>query len=224
MACSALVVGCGGGGSGGSDAQTVIDDADAAPGGGCPADVGAISRRGWTAPAGEDEGEDVSEAACFEDIQPDLSELTVTGHAESGTFETDEAWVSSTASVYRTEEEAREAFEGGRDALLSDELAACFGDVFAEAMAAEENDVEIEVGEASSSEIAIPDVGAQRSAALRVEIPLDVEGQTASAYMEFIGLEEGRTIGSLVTFSFLTPFPADETERLAGIVAGRLGD
>ena len=63
-------------------------------------------------------------------------------------------------------------------------------------MAAEENDVEIEVGEASASEVAIPDVGAQRSAALRVEIPLDVEGQAASAYMEFIGLEEGRTIGA----------------------------
>ena len=223
MACSALVVGCGGGGSGGSDAQTVIDDADQRQAEDALLTL-ADFPSGWTAPAGEDEGEDVSEAACFEDIQPDLSELTVTGHAESGTFETDEAWVSSTASVYRTEEEAREAFEGGRDALLSDELAACFGDVFAEAMAAEENDVEIEVGEASSSEVAIPDVGAQRSAALRVEIPLDVEGQTASAYMEFIGLEEGRTIGSMVTFSFLTPFPADETERLAGIMAGRLGD
>ena len=96
--------------------------------------------------------------------------MTVTGHAESGNFETDDAWVSSTASVYRTEEEAREAFEGGRDALQSDELAACFGDVFAEAMAAEENDVEIEVGEASTSEVALPDVGAQQSAALRVEI------------------------------------------------------
>ena len=90
-------------------------------------------------------------------------------------------------------------------------------------MAEEENDVEIEVGEASASEVAIPDVGAQGSAALRVEIPLDVEGQAASAYVEFIGLEEGRTIGSLVTFSFVTPFPADETERLAGIMADRLG-
>lgn len=225
MVCSALVVACGGGGSGGSNAQTVIDDADQRQAEDALLTL-ADFPSGWTAPADEDgdnEGEDVSEAACFEDIQPDLSELTVTGHAESGNFETDEAWVSSTASVYRTEEEAREAFEGGRDALLSDELAACFGDVFAEAMAEEENDVEIEVGEASASEVAIPDVGAQRTTALRVEIPLDVEGQAASAYMEFIGLEEGRTIGSLVTFSFLAPFPADETERLAEIMADRLG-
>ena len=72
-----------------------------------------------------EDGEDVSEAACFEDIEPDLSELTVTGQAESGNFETEDAWVSSTASVYRTEEEAQEAFEGGRDVLQSDELAAC---------------------------------------------------------------------------------------------------
>jgi hypothetical protein len=224
LVCSLLVVGCGGGGSGGSDAQTVIDDEDQRE-----AQAALLTMAdfpsGWTESGDDDseDGEDVSEAACFEDIQPDLSELTVTGHAESGTFETDDAWVSSTASVYRTAEEAREAFEGGRDALQSDELAACFGDVFAEAMAEEENDVEIEVGEASASEVAIPDVGAQRSAALRVEIPLDVEGQAASAYMEFIGLEEGRTIGSLVTFSFVTPFPADETERLAGIMADRLG-
>jgi hypothetical protein len=224
MVCSALVVGCGGGGSGGSEAQTVIEDADQRQ-----AEAALLTLEdfpsGWAAPADDDseDGEDVSEAACFEDIQPDLSELTVTGHAQSGNFETDEAWVSSTASVYRTEEEAQEAFEGGRDALLSDELAACFGDIFAEAMAEEENDVEIEVGEASASEVAIPDVGAQRSAALRVEIPLDVEGQAVSAYMEFIGLEQGRTIGSLVTFSFVMPFPADETERLAGIMADRLG-
>lgn len=223
MVCSALVVGCGGGGSGGSEAQTVIEDADQRQ-----AEDALLTLEdfpsGWTAPGDDDgeDGEDVSEAACFEDIQPDLSELTVTGHAESGNFETDEAWVSSTASVYRTEEEAHGAFEGGRDALLSDELAACFGDIFAEAMAEEENDVEIQVGEVSASEVSVPDVGAQRSAALRVEIPLDVEGQAVSAYMEFIGLGEGRTLGSLVTFSFVEPFPADETERLAGIVADRL--
>ena len=224
MVCSVLVVGCGGGGSGGSEAQTVIEDEDQRQ-----ADAALLTLAdfpsGWTESADDDgeEGEDVSEAPCFEDIQPDLSELTVTGHAESGTFETDDAWVSSTASIYLTEEEAQQAFEGGRDVLQSDELAACFGDVFAEAMAEEENDVEIEVGEASASEVALSDVGAQRSAALRVEIPLDVEGQAASAYVEFIGLEEGRTIGSLLTFSFLTPFPADETERLAEIMADRLG-
>jgi hypothetical protein len=224
LVCSALVVGCGGGGSGGSEAQTVIEEADQRQ-----AEDALLTMEdfpsGWTAAAdgdGED-GEDVSEAACFEDIQPDLSELTVTGHAESGNFETDQAWVSSTASVYRTEEEAQEAFEGGRDVLLSDELAACFGDVFAEAMAEEENDVEIEVGEVSASEVSVPDVGAQRSAAVRVEIPLDVEGQLASAFVELIGLGEGRTIGSLLTVSFLTPFPADETERLAGLMADRLG-
>ena len=224
MVCSVLVVGCGGGGSGGRDAETVIEDEDQRQAEDALLTL-ADFPSGWMESGDDDseESEDVSEAPCFEDIQPNLSELTVTGHAESGTFETDDAWVSSTASVYRTEEEAREAFEGGRDALQSDELAACFGDVFAEAMAEEENDVEIEVGEASASEVAIPDVGAERSAALRVEIPLDVEGQAASAYVEFIGLEEGRTVGSLLTFSFVTPFPADETERLAEIMAGRLG-
>jgi hypothetical protein len=225
MVCSVLVVGCGGGDSGGRDAQTVIEDEDQRL-----AEEALLTLEDfpseWTESGDDDseDGEDVSEAPCFDDIQPDLSELTVTGHAESGNFETDDAWVGSTASVYRTEEEAREAFEGGRNALQSDELAACFGDVFAEAMAEEENDVEIEVGEASASEVTIPDVGAQRSSALRVEIPLDVGGQPASAYMEFIGLEKGRTIGSLVTFSFVSPFPVDETERLAGLMADRLGE
>lgn len=223
MACSALIVGCGGGGSGGGDAATVIDEDDQRQ-----AEDALLTLEdfpsGWTAPADDDDAEDVSEAGCFRDIQPDLSELTVTGHAESGTFDTDNAWVSSTASVYRNEEEAREAFEGGRDTLRNDELPACFGDVFAEAMAEEENEVEIEVGEVSANEVSVPDVAAERSAALRVEIPLEVDGQVVSAYMEFIGLEEGRTIGSLVTFSFLTPFPADETERLAGIMADRLGE
>ena len=223
MACSALIVGCGGGGSGGGDAETVIDEDDQRQ-----AEDALLTLEdfpsGWTAPADDDDGEDVSEAECFRDIQPDLSELTVTGHAESGTFDTDNAWVSSTASVYRTEEEAREAFEGGRDTLLNDELPACFGDAFAEAMAEEENDVEIEVGKVSANEVSVPDVAAERSAALRIEIPLEVDGQAVSAYMEFIGLEEGRAIGSLVTFSFLTPFSADETERLAGIMADRLGE
>jgi hypothetical protein len=222
MACGVLVVGCGGGSSG-SEAQTVIEDEDQRR-----AEAALLTLAdfpsGWTAPGddGED-GKDVTEAPCFEDIRPDRSQLTVTGHAESGNFETEDAWVNSTASVYRTEEEARAAFEGGRDALLSDEFAGCLRDVFAEALAEEENDVEIEVGEASSNEIAIPDVGAQGSTALRVEIPLDVDGEAAAAYMEFIGLEEGRTIGSLSTFSFLTQFPADETERLTGIMADRLG-
>jgi hypothetical protein len=224
MACSALVVGCGGGDdSGGREAQTVIEDEDQRL-----AEEALLTLSDfpsdWTESADDDdEGEDVSEAKCFEDIQPDLSELTVTGHAESGTFETDDAWVSSTASVYRSEEEAREAFEGGADALRNDRIADCFGEVFAEGLAEEENDVEIEVGQVSASEASLPDVGAERSAGLRVEIPLDVEGQAVSAYMEFIGLQEARTIGSLVTFSFVEPFPADETERLAGVMADRLG-
>jgi len=222
VACSALVAGCGGG-SGGREAQTVIEDADQRQ-----AEEALLTLddfpSGWTAPSeSEDEAEDFSEAECFENIQPDLSDLTVTGHAESGNFETDNAWVDSTASVYRTEDEAREAFEGGRDALLSDELGACFGDVFAEALAEEENDVAIEVGDAATNEMSLPDVGAQESAAVRLEIPLDVEGQAASAYVEFIGLHEGRTIGSLLTFSFVEPFPPDETERLAGVMVDRLG-
>jgi hypothetical protein len=221
MACSVLVVGCGGG-SGGSEAQTVIEDEDQRQAEDALLTLSDLPS-GWVASADDDEGEDVSDAQCFTDIQPDLSELTVTGHAESDRFETDDAWVNSTASVYRTEEEAGEAFEGGLDALRSDQIAACFGEVFAEGLAEEENDVEIEVGEVSASEVSLPDVGAERSAGLRLEIPLDVEGQAVSAYTEFIGLQEARTIGSLVTFSFVEPFPADETERLAGIMADRLG-
>jgi hypothetical protein len=126
-------------------------------------------------------------------------------------------------SVYQTEDQARVAFEGGRDALQSDELAECFGDAFAEGLAEEENEVEIEVGEVTARDASAPDTSADRSAAVHIEIPLDVGGQPASAYMEFIGLEAGRSIGSLVTFSFVEPFPVDETERLAGIMVDRLG-
>jgi hypothetical protein len=222
MACGALVVGCGGGDSGGREAQTVIEDEDQRLAEDALLTLSDLPS-GWVASADDDEAEEVSDAECFADIQPDLSELTVTGHAESGSFETDDAWVSSTASVYRSEEEAREAFEGGADALRNDRIAACFGEVFAEGLAEEENDVEIEVGEVSASEASLPDVGGERSAGIRVEIPLDVEGQPVSAYMEFIGVQEARTIGSLVTFSFVEPFPPDETERLAGVMADRLG-
>ncbi len=221
LVCSALVVGCGGGGSGGSEAQTVIEDEDQRRAEGALLTLDDVPS-GWTAEADDDDEEDVSESACFEDIQPDLSELTVTGHAESETFQTESAWVSSEASVYRTEEEARQAFEGGREALLSDELPACFGDVFAEGLAEEENDVEIKVGEVSAEEVSLEDLAAEENAAVRFEIPLEVDGEPVSAYTEFIGLVEGRTIGSLTTFSFVTPFPADETERLVGTVADRL--
>lgn len=224
VACSALVVACGGGDSGGRDAQTVIEDEDQRLAENALLTL-ADFPSGWTAPAEDesDDDEDGGQIDCFEDVQPDLSELTVTGHAESGNFETDSAWVSSTASVYETEDQARVAFEGGREALQSDELAACFGDAFAEGLAEEENEVEIEVGDVTARDASAPDTAAEQSAALHVEIPLEVDGQAASAYMEFMGLKEGRTIGSLVTFSFVEPLPADETERLAGAMAERLG-
>lgn len=224
LACGALVVGCGGGDSGGRDAETVIEDEDQRLAEGALLTL-ADFPSGWEEPADEDgeDGEDEDESACFQDIAPDLSELTVTGHAESGNFETETAWASSAATVYRSEDEARAAFEGGRDALQSDELAECFRDAFVQGLAEGENDAEIEVGELSTREATAPETAAERSAAVDIEIPLEVEGEAVSAYMEFVGLQQGRSIGSLVTFSFIDPFPADETGRLAGIMVDRLG-
>jgi predicted RNA binding protein with dsRBD fold (UPF0201 family) len=147
--------------------------------------------------------------------------LTVTGDAETGNFEAETALVSSSAVVYRTEDEAREAFEGGRDALMSEEIAACFRDTFAEGLAEGESDVEVEAGEASADTVSFPDF-AEQTAALEVEIPLEVDGQAVPSFLEFVGLREGRMIGSLFTFNFGGRFPPEETERLAEIVAGRL--
>ena len=71
MACSVLVVGCGGGGSGGSEAQTVIEDEDQRQ-----AEAALLTSAdfpsGWTESGDDDseDGADVSDAPCFEDIQP----------------------------------------------------------------------------------------------------------------------------------------------------------
>jgi hypothetical protein len=222
LACAALLAGCGGDGSGGREAQTVIDDEDQQLAEAALLTLADLPS-GFQAQAegDDDEDDEGGDPDCLADLEPDLSELTVTGDAETGNFENETALVSSSAVVYRTEDEAREAFEAGRNALMHDESASCLRDAFAEGVAEGESDVEVEVGEASAEAVSAPDIGEQ-TVAVRLRIPLEVDGQAVPSFLEFVGVHQGRMIGTLLTFSFGGQFPPEETERLAEIVAGRL--
>jgi hypothetical protein len=215
-----LLAGCGGEDSAQRDERTVIQEEDQQRA------EDAVLRLSdlptgfeWTSTPSEedDDGDDVD---CLEDIEYDFSDLTVTGDADSDDFETDVLQVSSDVTVYQEVEQAQAALERVMAIAGGEELVGCLEDAMEEA-AAEESETTIEFGDVSGGEVSYPEVGEQTEA-VEFEIPFEVEGLAASAFMEIVAIREERAVGGIFLFSFGEPFPPTESERLARVLAGRL--
>lgn len=219
VVATALVAGCGGDDATQRDERTVIDEEDQQRAEDAVLLLSDFPSE-WTATRAEDEDGDEGSQGCLEDIEYDLSDLTVTGDADSDDFESELAQVSSSVTIYESVEQATDALERVMAVLGGGELAGCLEELV-EQGAEEEGDVDLDVGTVSGRDVPFPAVGEQTEA-VELEVPFEVEGQSAAAYLAIVAIRQERAVGGIFMFSFPGPFPADEQERLAGVLADRL--
>jgi hypothetical protein len=213
LAAAALVLqlaGCGGG-DGGGDAQTVIDEADQGRAAAIvlqPSDFPA----GWEgAPHEDGGGADVDQC-----VELDLSDLTVTGDADSDDFSSETTFVISSASIFQTAEQAGQAF----DRYAREELARCIGDALAASAEAGSDGADVDVGEATVSTLAFAAFG-DRSSGYRARLTLSVEGEEAPLFVDFVFIQRERVLATIAFASLLQQPSKTLREDLSAKVAAR---
>jgi len=211
-AISAVLAACGGGGGGGGEAQTVIDDADQARAEAIVLQPGDFPP-GWTGSQHEEGGgTDVDEC-----VELDLSDVTVTGDADSDDFTSETTFVISSASLFQTAEQAGKAF----DRYAREELARCIGDALAESAEAGSDGANVEVGETTVSTLSFPALG-DRSSGYRARLTLSVEGERTPLFVDFVFIQSERALATLAFASLLQQPSKALREDLAAKVAKRM--
>ena len=145
-------------------------------------------------------------------FDPDMSDLTITGEAESRDFDRRAVFVSSVAQVFRTARETATSFRRGAKPQLS----RCSDDAFRK-----------EVGDSIKSRlvsgriVAAPPVG-ERRLALRLVWELTLAEGTARTYLDLIGWDRGRVSAAVVVLSAGRPPDAALERRIAQRMDARM--
>jgi hypothetical protein len=137
----------------------------------------------------------------------DESDLTITGEAESPSFQGGVEFSSSVSQVYESRADSNTSWRRGTSAAGD----ACVRDEFRRQF--QKDGVRLE----SFRRIAFPPF-AERSVAYR----LVASSQDVRVFLDVVALKQGRAQVALLLGSALTPMPKDEEVRLARIVAGRM--
>lgn len=137
----------------------------------------------------------------------DESDLTLTGEAESPTFQGGVEFVSSLSQVYESRADSNASWRRGTSAAGE----TCARDAFRRQF--QKDGVRME----SFRRIAFPP-SAERSVAYR----LVAFSQGARVFLDVVVLKQGRAQAALLLGSALTPMPKDVEVQLARVVAGRM--
>lgn len=139
------------------------------------------------------------------------SDLTVTGDAEAPTWGVATVFVTSSSTVYATRADAvtswRRGTSGAGTSCLREELGREFARQGARVV--------------SLRRMSFPSL-AQRSAAYRLTLSGEAQGQTVSAFVDFVVLLQGRALGGLVVGSALVQPDRRAEVGLARTLAGRM--
>jgi hypothetical protein len=175
---------------------------------------------GWQgAPAGDGDTGDEEFRTC---VSADFSELTVIGDAQSDAFTSDSAQASSDVGIFESEDEARAASETFVEGMTSDEVEGCMKE-WIQATVGEGFEVgDVDVGELT---LTAPDV--DEASAWQVEFPIEVtsgelEGATATAYLDLVHLLEGDARATVTTLDVQSPFDPELRDDLVQAVAARM--
>jgi hypothetical protein len=160
---------------------------------------------GWrSTPPTPDDG---TRCASF---NPDMSDLTLTGRADSRSFERGAALVASVAEVYRSAPETQTSF---RRAAKAAPLVRCHDETFRKQLGA---GVRLVSGHAFEP----PRVG-ERRLAIRL-VWAARAAQQRRVYLDVIGWDRGRASAQLIVASFGTPPDAGLESRLARRMDARM--
>jgi hypothetical protein len=147
-------------------------------------------------------------------LDPDLSDLTVTGKAKSATFSrADGVVVSSESDVYETAEQARASF----DRSIKPSLVRCLDESFRKGL----GDAKLRVKLLTGSKAAAPRYG-ERSARYRAVWRLSGAGGTLKAYMDAYFVVRDRVTMTFFFFSLPQEITPSAERPLVAAVVGRV--
>jgi hypothetical protein len=166
-----------------------------------PSDV-----RGWRALRSPP---DESRCTSFD---PDMSDLTLTGKAESPDFERGGLVVSTAAEVFRSKRDAVVSFRRG----AKPQLIRCLHEAFVRGAG-----TQVRVRLLSGRVVAAPPVGERRFAA-RLVWAITGQAQTVRAYADVVGWDRGRASAAVGVFSVAEPPDRGLQRRLAALLDRRM--
>lgn len=139
--------------------------------------------------------------------------------AESPTFTSPEgAEVSNSAGVEASEDEAVFVFE----TLSSDDAIGCISEEFQSFIAETAATEGVEIGEASLNRVSPPDVG-DASAAYRVTLPVEAQGQSVDVFVDIVVARVGRGGVTVQALNLFEPFDSGQLAKYTEIAVERLG-
>jgi hypothetical protein len=145
-------------------------------------------------------------------FDPNMSDLTLTGRAESSDFERGPLLVTSAVEIFRSEREAAVSFRRG----AKPPLIRCFHEAFRRGAG-----TQVRVRLVSGRVVAAPPVGRRRFAA-RLVWAITGQAQTVRVYADLIGWDRGRASTAFAVFSVGEPPDRALERRLAALLDGRM--
>lgn len=145
-------------------------------------------------------------------FQPDESDLTETGTADSPDFQKGFRFVSSAAGVFKSAAQAQASW----DRVVKPGLLGCLGSIFNQGASTGKATTKI----LAKGSLSFPRL-APRTAAYRIKFSTKTQGLTLGGTLDLILLGNGRIDALMISVSFGTPPLADE-QRLASLIAHRL--
>ena len=153
----------------------------------------------------------------------DLSGFTKVGDAESQEFKMGNSQISSSTSIYATDEEAKEVLDLGAGVLTDQSQADCFADSFREALQKDPDTRQYEVGDAELGELSfVPPTGVEESRAFQIVLPLEAKNSSNDVVVEAVVLHQGDALVALTTVGVDEPVNRSLRDALAQALAGKM--
>jgi hypothetical protein len=152
-------------------------------------------------------------------LEPNMSDLTVNGEAQSDYFGSETDFAFSFASIFESEADARSAF----DRYLEQDLARCVADAVSEGIeqAAKDHGQLANTRTSSVQGIDLGTIG-DRAQGYRARVEFTVGPATIPAVIDFGIVQRERAIAMVVYLSIFHPFPTGLEQELTGGVAQRM--
>ena len=208
-ACAALLLVLASAAGAGTEPRKKINPADQARARAINLKRSDLPGSGWSATKSDS---DSSNPRCSY-YNPDQSDLTETGDAESPSFtREDGTFVSSTVGIFQTAAQGRTAYRR----VVQPQLPRCLAEVFRKGTGQAENVTVRSAGRLAFSRLA------EKTDAYRVVAGFKTDSGSVTAYVDIVLFNRGRTDAGVIFVSIGRPFDAALERALAGKVAARM--
>jgi hypothetical protein len=178
---------------------------------------------GWRALSSEDT--QAVEAQFRTCLGTDYSTLTIIGDADSKDFAIEDATdVSSSATVYASEGQAKEALQEYSDGMESDAAEDCFREVIEKEFKTVSRELKIDEVDVRALNVTAPsEVEETRAWQVSFEATYgESKGGSTTAFSDFVVLHQGDSLATIQASDVYSPFDSELRDQLLKTVASRM--